>query len=64
MAISDSLNSEAKSVVPKSSTLMKPTTSQLAKQKSPPQIVGSRYWKDLSFVIVNKAGPIKEKVVG
>ena len=33
--ISNNLNSKAKSAVPKSSTLMKPTASQLAKQNHP-----------------------------
>jgi hypothetical protein len=41
--IGEGLNSKAKSaVVKRSSTLMKPTASQLAKQNRPPQIVGSR----------------------
>ncbi|KAI4327047.1 hypothetical protein L6164_019550 [Bauhinia variegata] len=46
--ISDGLNSKAKAAMPKSSTLMKPTASQLAKQNQPPQFVGSRYQKLLA----------------
>ncbi|OIW09828.1 hypothetical protein TanjilG_32266 [Lupinus angustifolius] len=46
--ICDSLNSKAKSAVRKSSTLMKPTASQLAKQNRPPKSVGSRFPKQLS----------------
>jgi hypothetical protein len=41
--IGEGLSSKAKSVVSKgSSTLMKPTASQLAKQNRPSQFVGSR----------------------
>ncbi|XP_061348284.1 protein TPX2-like isoform X2 [Gastrolobium bilobum] len=43
--ISDSLSSKVKSAVPKSSTLMKPTASQLAKKNRPAQNVGSRFQK-------------------
>ncbi|KAF1872464.1 hypothetical protein Lal_00016763 [Lupinus albus] len=43
--VRDSLNSKAKSAVRKSSTLMKPTASQLAKQNSSPKYVGSRFQK-------------------
>lgn len=44
--IGEGLNSKSKSaVVKRSSTLMKPTASQLAKQNRPPQIVGSRFQK-------------------
>ncbi|KAK7330712.1 hypothetical protein VNO77_24910 [Canavalia gladiata] len=46
--ISDSLNSKAKSAVPKSSTLMQPTASQLAKQNCPAKNIGSRFRKQLS----------------
>ncbi|XP_068465026.1 protein TPX2-like isoform X1 [Phaseolus vulgaris] len=46
--ISNSLNSKAKSAGSKSSTLMKPTTSQLAKQNLPAKNVGSRYQKLLT----------------
>ncbi|RDX77504.1 Protein TPX2, partial [Mucuna pruriens] len=46
--ISNDLNSKAKSVVPKSSTLMKPTASQLAKQNRPAKNVGSRFQKLLT----------------
>ncbi|XP_027918290.1 protein TPX2-like isoform X1 [Vigna unguiculata] len=46
--IGNNLNSKAKSAVSKSSTLMKPTTSQLAKQNLPAKIVGSRFQKLLS----------------
>ena len=42
--ISNNLNSKAKSAVPKSSTLMKPTASQLAKQNRPSKNIGSRWW--------------------
>lgn len=42
--ISNNLNSKAKSAVPKSSTLMKPTASQLAKQNHPAKNIGSRWW--------------------
>ncbi|XP_004511630.1 protein TPX2 isoform X2 [Cicer arietinum] len=45
----DGLNSKAKFArVKRSSTLMKPTASQLAKQNSPAQIVGSRFQKVLA----------------
>lgn len=58
--IGEGLNSKSKSaVVKRSSTLMKPTASQLAKQNRPPQIVGSRWllkelllylrWKDMNY---------------
>ncbi|KHN09779.1 hypothetical protein glysoja_017080 [Glycine soja] len=43
--ISNNLNSKAKSAVPKSSTLMKPTASQLAKQNHPAKNIGSRFQK-------------------
>nr|KYP56417.1 hypothetical protein KK1_002656 [Cajanus cajan] len=43
--ISNNLNSMAKSAVPKSSTLMKPTASQLAKQNHPAKKFGSRFQK-------------------
>ncbi|XP_052728063.1 protein TPX2 isoform X2 [Vigna angularis] len=43
--ITNNLNSKAKSTVSKSSTLMKPTTSQLAKQNLPAKNVGSRFQK-------------------
>ncbi|KAK7264426.1 hypothetical protein RJT34_32035 [Clitoria ternatea] len=46
--ISDSLNSKVKSVVPKSSTLMKATACQLAKQNRPAKNVGSRFQKLLT----------------
>ncbi|KAK4285808.1 hypothetical protein QN277_002456 [Acacia crassicarpa] len=36
-------NSKAKSAASKRSTLMKPSSSQLAKQNCPPHIVGSRF---------------------
>lgn len=41
-AITDSLSSNAISAVPKSSTSMKPTANQLAKQNRPARNVGSR----------------------
>ncbi|KAF7828347.1 protein TPX2-like isoform X1 [Senna tora] len=44
----DNLNLKAKSAVPRSSTLMKPTASQLAKQNRPLQNVGSRFQKLLA----------------
>jgi hypothetical protein len=45
--IGEGLSSKAKSVVSKgSSTLMKPTASQLAKQNRPSQFVGSRWLLD------------------
>ncbi|KAG5039733.1 hypothetical protein JHK85_012209 [Glycine max] len=46
--ISNNLNSKAKSAVPKSSTLMKPTASQLAKQNRPSKNIGSRFQKLLT----------------
>ncbi|XP_057421674.1 protein TPX2-like isoform X2 [Lotus japonicus] len=47
-AISESLNSKAKSAVPKRSTLMKPTASQLAKQNRCVKNNGSRFQKLLN----------------
>ncbi|KAL2321615.1 hypothetical protein Fmac_025994 [Flemingia macrophylla] len=46
--ISNNLNSMGKSAVPKSSTLMKPTASQLAKQNRPAKNLGSRFQKLLT----------------
>ncbi|TKY55403.1 TPX2 protein [Spatholobus suberectus] len=46
--ISNNLNSKAKSAVQKSSTLMKPTASQLAKQNCPAKNLGSRSQKLLA----------------
>lgn len=47
-AIGDSLYSSFKSAVPKNSTLLKPTASQLAKQNRPAKNVGSRFRKVLT----------------
>lgn len=46
--ISNSLNSNFKSAVPKGSTLMKPTAAQLSRQNRPAKNVGSRYRKLLT----------------
>lgn len=45
---SNHLNYKAKSAVPKRSTLMKPTASQLAKQNRPAKNLGSRFQKPLT----------------
>ncbi|KAI4315334.1 hypothetical protein L6164_028156 [Bauhinia variegata] len=44
----DGLNYKAKAAMPRSSTLMNPTVSQLAKQNRPPQYVGFRFAKLLA----------------
>ncbi|MED6171384.1 hypothetical protein PIB30_040246 [Stylosanthes scabra] len=46
--MSNAVKSKGGSAVPKSSTLMKPTASQLAKQNRPPQNVGLRFHKLLT----------------
>ncbi|XP_027334552.1 protein TPX2-like isoform X2 [Abrus precatorius] len=52
--LGDGLNSKAKSSLPKSSTLMQPTASQLAKQNRCAKYVGSRFQKLLKLLTQNE----------